>query len=117
MTNSRQKGKRGELEVARLFRDMRLDAIRSQQYSGQGLGPGDVILYDLDGDPLDVVVEVKRRETYSVAQLLIWVQEARESGPSNTAMVVHRQSRHPWQVTFLLSEHAKLVKDLQRAVD
>ena len=115
MTDSRQKGKRGELEVARLLRAINIQAVRSRQFSGKGLGPGDVILYDLNGHQLPTVVEVKRREVYSSNQLLAWVQQAsQEAGQGNVGLVVHRKSKQPWQVTFLLSDMDYLLEDLRQ---
>ena len=114
MTNSRQKGKRGELEVAReLRRIFQTESIRSQQHSGQGLGPGDVILFDCEGNQLSVNIEVKRRESYSINKLLEWVEQARiEAGALNPAIVVHRKSNQPWMVTLLLDDLDLLVADL-----
>jgi len=115
MTDSRQKGKRGELEVAQLFRAINIKACRSQQFSGKGMGPGDVILHDLNGHPLPTFVEVKRREVYSSNQLLAWVEQAsQEAGSGNVGLVIHRKSKQPWQVTFLLSDMDYLLEDLRQ---
>ena len=116
MTNGRRKGKDAELEVAdRLRRLLQTKAERSQQYSGMGSGPGDVIVYDTHDKPMDLVVEVKRRERYSVNQLIAWCQRASsDAGDYNPAIVVHRGSRQPWLVTMQLDDIAAFIDEMGR---
>ena len=69
MTNSREKGKRYELELAKKFREWGfLEARRGQQYCGAN-GDADVV-----GLPF-VHVEAKRREQISVYE---WMEQAKD---------------------------------------
>ena len=64
MTNGRQKGKRGELEFARLCRDEGFDARRTAQYCGNSGEEADVV--GLPG----VHVEMKRVESLNVEKAM-----------------------------------------------
>lgn len=99
--NSRAKGKQGELELAKLFREHGFaDARRSVQYRGTA-------------DSMDVLglpgchVECKRTET---ARLYEWMDRAvSEAGADATPVVFHRRSRRPWLAILPASAFLQLL--------
>jgi Holliday junction resolvase len=114
-TNSRQKGKRGEREVAEILRELGFaKARRSVQYSGrpapgQDEGAGD--LHGVEG----VSIEVKHRERYGRADLQQWLERTAEDSGSSVPIVVHRSNRVPWMATFWLYDIVKLANALVEA--
>lgn len=97
---SRDKGKIGEREVARILRDAGFDARRGQQYRG-GAGSPDVV-----GVP-GFHVEVKRTEQLRLYDAM---QQARdESGEGEVPVVIHRRNRHGWVAIMDLSDWPDLV--------
>lgn len=88
MVNSKQKGKRGELEAAAELRRLSLgDARRTQQFCGT---EGDADLVGVEGFHL----EVKRQETVS---LYPWMEQAMsDAKEGQIPMVLLRKSRKPW---------------------
>ncbi len=106
MTNSKAKGKRGELEVAHILQEHGYDARRTAQYCGN------------TGDASDVVgipgyhVEVKYQERM---ELYKWyaqaVNDSEKSG--DVPIVVHRQSRKPWLVSLSLEDFLKILSQLK----
>ena len=79
MTNSRDKGSRGEREAASVLRrELGVQVERPVQRSGKGLyGPADLLVFDEAGDLSRLAVEVKRVESISVAKLVEFVRLAR----------------------------------------
>lgn len=100
---SRNKGKRGELELSHELQHLGFQtAHRSQQYCGTA-SSADVI--GLPG----VHIECKRTETLSV--YAAYDQAVRDSaGSSALPVVMHRRSRQPWLVIMSLSDWAKLYR-------
>lgn len=97
MSNSRQKGKRGELEVARLCRQQGYAARRTAQYCGN---TGDAS--DVTGLP-GIHVEVKRAERLRLDDALS--QAVRDSaGSDDLPAVFHRANEAPWKVTMLAED-------------
>ena len=98
---SRNKGKRGELELSHELQHLGFrTAHRSQQYCGTA-SSADVI-----GLP-SVHIECKRSETLSV--YAAYEQAVKDSvGSSDIPVVMHRRSRRPWLVIMSLSDWAKL---------
>lgn len=87
MTNSRRKGKDGELEIAKLLRERGYDTRRGQQYCGANGDP------DVVGVP-GLHIEVKRTESCSPYKYLEQAQDdARED---EIPVVLHRQNRKDW---------------------
>ena len=107
---SRNKGKRGELELSHELQHLGFQtAHRSQQYCGTA-SSADVI--GLPG----VHIECKRTETLSV--YAAYDQAVRDSaGSSDLPVVMHRRSRRPWLVIMSLSDWAKLYKSYVRRKD
>jgi hypothetical protein len=86
---SKQKGKRGEREVAALFREQGFFARRGVQFQG-GINSPDVVT-NIPG----LHVEVKRSETF---QLYKSLEQAKADGGARAATVFHRSSNRPWVV-------------------
>ncbi len=100
MKNSKQKGKRGELEFANLCREHGFPARRSQQYAGIH-GDADVI-----GIP-GVHVEVKRVERLNVS---VAMQQAIRDCQNSIPIVAHRKNREPWYITMRAEDWFRLYK-------
>ena len=107
MTNSKAKGKRGELSVVHILKDHGYtDARRTQQYCGSA-------------DSADVVglpgfhIEVKHQERM---QLYDWyAQSVRDSsGSEDIPIVVHRKNNADWLVSMSFEDFLRIVKDTER---
>lgn len=101
MKNGRQKGKKGELELARILRDYGYDTRRGQQYCGAN-GDADVV-----GLP-DVHIECKRVERLNLEDAI--AQAQRDARPGEMPVVMHRRNRGQWLVTMPLADWVELYK-------
>lgn len=99
--NSREKGKRGELELAKLLRDCGFDTRRGQQYSGAN---GDADVVGLPG----VHIECKRVERLNVYRALL--QAIRDARDEETPVVFHRGNRQCWMVTMTAADWLEMYK-------
>ena len=101
--NSRNKGKRGELELAAYLRDHGFpEARRGQQYNGAD-GSADVI-----GGPEGIHIEVKRAEQ---VRIQAWMDQAdRDRAPGETPVVFHRRNVEMWKATLYASDFLKILK-------
>lgn len=99
--NSREKGKRGELELAKLLRDYGFDTRRGQQYSGAN---GDADVVGLPG----IHIECKRVERLNVYQALL--QAVRDARENEMPAVFHRGNRQGWMVTVTAADFLELYK-------
>ena len=107
MTNSRSKGKRGELEVANILREHGYDARRGQQYCGAN---GDADVVGLDGYHL----EVKRVEA---ARIWDWLEQARnDAKEGETPVIVHRKNGEKWIAILSFDDFLELVGDSNAGV-
>lgn len=89
--SQREKGKRGERELARVLSSYGHDCHRGQQNRGGGDSP-DVV--GLDG----IHIECKRVEALNVERAM--EQARRDSeGSGNLPVVMHRKNGEPWKVT------------------
>ena len=97
--NSREKGKRGEREFAKLCRQYGYDARRSQQYAG-GVDSADVI--GLPG----VHIEVKLRDTITEGDKLAFMRQAiRDSaGSGKIPIVAHKENYRQWYITMVMQD-------------
>ena len=100
--NSRQKGKRGELEFARLLRDHGFDARRGQQYSGAN---GDADVIGVDG----LHFEVKRVEKLNLQDACD--QARRDARPGEIPVVAHRKNNCPWLITLPADDFFEMIKE------
>jgi hypothetical protein len=113
--NSREKGARGERELANYLRQFGFDARRGQQYCGAN---GDA---DVEGLP-GIHIECKRVEKMDVNS---WLQQAEDDSYADSLKhgfkvipaVFHRQNADPkkptkgrWKVTLFAEDFIELVK-------
>lgn len=91
--NSRQKGKRGELELAAILRAHGYDTRRGQQYAGAN---GDADVVGLPG----VHIECKRVERLDLDGAM--AQSVRDARDGELPVVMHRRNRGAWLVTIRL---------------
>ena len=103
--NSRDKGKRGELEAAKLLKEHGYDARRGQQFSGAN---GDPDVVGLPG----IHIEVKRVEKLNIDEAL--EQAIRDKRENEIPVVMHRKNRTPWKITMLFDDWMMLYKALEK---
>ena len=108
--SAREKGKRGEREVAERFRDAGFaDARRAVQYNGR---PGTAA--DVTGVP-KFHIEVKRVEREAVRKWTAQaIRDAAAGGKGKIPVVAHRKSGEDWLVTMRLDDFLQIfggVKD------
>lgn len=103
--NSREKGKRGELEAAHLLKKCGYDARRGQQYAGSN---GDPDVVGLPG----IHIEVKRVEKLNIDEAL--EQSIRDAKDEEVPVVMHRKNRTEWKVTMLFDDWMMLYKALEK---
>lgn len=95
MTNSRQKGARGERELANVLKEYGYDTRRGQQYSGAN-GDADVV-----GLP-HIHIECKRVEKLNIDKAM--QQSMEDSRENEVPVVMHRKDRQRWLVTMTMDE-------------
>lgn len=103
MTNSKQKGKRGELEVANMLKKYGYDARRGQQYSGAN---GDADVVGLPG----VHIEVKRVEALNIDKAM---EQSKRDARGEIPAVFHRKNGKEWKATVRLEDFIKLYKQAE----
>lgn len=96
---SRDKGKRGELEVAKILKVYGYDARRGQQYCGAN-GDADVV-----GLPR-IHIEVKRTERLNLYEALKQSQSDAEEW--EMPVVIHRKNGQPWVVVQPIGDWMEL---------
>lgn len=99
MVNSRDKGKRGELELAHILRGYGFDTRRGQQFSGAN-GDADVV-----GVP-GMHIECKRVEQLNLDAALD--QAVRDALEGEVPVVMHRKSKRVWKATLALEDFMRL---------
>ena len=100
--NSRDKGSRGERELALKLRELGYDARRGQQYSGAN---GDADVVGLAG----VHIECKRVERVSIEDWML--QSIRDAREGEVPIVAHRRNNEPWKVTMRLDDFIRLYRE------
>lgn len=99
--SQRDKGKRGERELAALFREYGFDARRTSQYCGQ------------TGDASDVIglpgfhVECKRCENLRLPE---WIAQAERDSQGKPYVICHRKNGEEWMATLPLKELLGLMR-------
>ena len=96
---SRDKGKTGERELAKILRSYGFEARRGVQYKGGADSP-DVV--GLDG----VHIEVKRCERLELWKAIM--QSCADSDTNEIPAVFHRKNKMPWVVILPLDGFIKL---------
>ena len=97
--NSRDKGKRGERELANALKEYGYETRRGQQYSGAN-GDADVV-----GLP-DIHIECKRVEKLNIYEAVR--QSIRDARYFEKPTVMHRRNNAPWLVTMMLDDWMEL---------
>ena len=96
--NSRDKGARGERELASKFREYGfVDAKRSQQYCGLGENSADIT----DALP-NIHVECKRVESLNIIKAM--EQAKNDANRGNFPTVFHRKNNQKWLVTMEMDD-------------
>ena len=109
--NSRQKGARGERELAEFLRDLGFEARRGQQFSGGGDSPD--VVHNIPG----IHIECKRVET---GNLYKWLAQAKcDALADKIPVVFHRRNDSDWVVVldakdFLGIMRYQIDSDLER---
>lgn len=98
--NSRSKGKRGELELAKELRKYGFDARRGVQYKGGQDSP------DVIGLP-GIHIECKRVEALNIYHA---VEQAEHDAGQNVPVVMHRKNNQKWLVTMSLDQWMRIYK-------
>lgn len=105
--NSRNKGKRGELELANLLKTYGYDARRGQQYCGIS---GDADVVGLPG----IHIEVKRVEKLNINDAVD--QSCRDASIGKLPIVLHRKNRKPWLVTMTFIDWMELFQAWEKTL-
>lgn len=106
--NSRQKGARGERELAEYLRSYGYEARRGQQYSGAN---GDADVVGLPGFHIECK-RVEHLDLYGAVE-----QSARDAKESaEIPIVCHRKDRREWLVTMKLNDFMGVINE-QRGND
>lgn len=101
--NSKQKGSRGEREVAELIRKHGFDARRSAQYCGN---TGDAA--DITTD-LPYHIEVKHQERLEIDK---WWEQATHDCGDKTPILVFRKNKQKWRVVMDFETFLELQKNV-----
>lgn len=99
---SKEKGKRGERELAAVLREHGYSARRGQQFCGAS---GDADVIGLEG----IHIEVKRTETLRLYDAL--AQAKADARPGEKPAVFHRKNNHKWVVVQELDDWMELYKE------
>ena len=102
MINSRQKGAKGEREIASKLREYGYDCRRGQQYSGIN---GDADVVGLKG----IHMEVKRVERLNLEDAMS--QSIRDAKDGELPAVFHRKNHCEWLVTMRLEDWIELYRE------
>ena len=102
--NSRQKGKRGELEAARVLREYGYETHRGVQYHG---GPESPDVTGLPGCHL----EIKRVEKLNIQDAV--EQAKRDRADGELAVVMHRKNNCEWLVTMPFADWIRIYREYE----
>ena len=102
--NSRQKGARGERELALTLREYGYEARRGQQFSGKN-GDPDVIALP------NIHIECKRVEHLNIQDAMD--QSRRDARDGEIPVVMHRKNHTKWLVTMDLETWIRLYRDYE----
>lgn len=100
--NSRQKGARGERELASKLRDYGYESRRGQQFSGAN---GDPDVVGLSG----IHIECKRVERLNIEDAM--AQAKRDARENEIPAVFHRKNHCEWLVTMELDKWIELYRE------
>lgn len=97
----RDKGKRGERELANILKEHGYDARRGQQYCGTS---GDADVVGLPG----IHIECKRVERLNISEAM--AQSRRDAKEDEIPTVFHRRNNESWLVTIGIEDFMKIYK-------
>lgn len=100
--NSREKGKRGELELSRLLREHGYDTRRGQQYCGAN---GDADVVGLPG----IHIECKRVERLNIYDAM--KQAKADKRDMEIPIVCHRKNNCGWLVTMEFEDFIRMYEE------
>lgn len=100
--NSRQKGARGERELASKLREYGYDSRRGQQYCGAN---GDADVVGLDG----IHIECKRVEHLNIEDAMS--QSKHDAKEDEVPIVAHRKNNCSWKVTMEFIDWIEMYKE------
>lgn len=98
----REKGKRGERELAGILRDYGYDCRRGQQYCGSN---GDADVVGLPG----IHIECKRVEKLNLYDAIL--QSKRDAKTGEIPVVMHRKNNCDWLVTLPLEWFVEIYRE------
>ncbi len=104
--NSRQKGARGERELATVLKAYGYDCRRGQQYCGAN---GDADVVGLPG----IHIECKRVEKLNLYDAM--AQSKADVRENEMPVVMHRKNNCDWLVTMSLEDWIKIYKECNAA--
>jgi len=104
MTNSKQKGARGERELSNKLKEYGYDCRRGQQYCGAN---GDADVMGLDG----IHIECKRVERLNLYDA---ISQAKADAKGEIPTVFHRKNNYEWLVTMTLDNWITLYNDWKK---
>ena len=105
---SREKGKRGELELVRLFKENGYEARRTAQFCGKTGEAADVI--GLPG----ISVECKRVEKLNIYDAITQAQrDAEAAGRGDLPAVFHRKNGCKWLVTMTAEDWFRVYREFE----
>lgn len=102
--NSKQKGKRGELELVRKLKEYGYTTRRTVQYNGKA-DEGAADLQGLDG----IHIECKRVEKLNLYDAM--AQASYDAKSNELPTVFHRKNNCEWLVTMKLDDWVKLYRE------
>ena len=97
--NSREKGRRGEVELSKLLNDYGFTTERMSQYCGKTGVP------DVQGLP-DIHIECKRVEKLNLEEA--YDQSCRDAKDGEIPTVMYRKNRRKWMVAMSLDDWIQL---------
>lgn len=104
--NSRQKGARGERELAKVLKTYGYDCRRGQQYCGAN---GDADVVGLPG----IHIECKRVEKLNLYDAM--AQSKADARENEMPVVMHRKNNCDWLVTMSLEDWIEIYKECNAA--
>lgn len=106
--NSREKGAKGERELARKLKEYGYESRRGQQYCGAN---GDADVVGLPG----VHIECKRVERLNIYDAL--AQSKSDARDGEIPVVMHRKNHCEWLVTMTLAQWVELYREYSNGQD
>ncbi len=107
--NSKQKGKRGELDIVHKLKEYGFDTRRSVQYNGKADG-GQADSVGLTG----IHAEIKRVERLNLYDAM--AQAVHDAKDGELPTVFHRKNHSEWLVTMRLQDWMQLYKEYYETV-